>query len=97
MIRLPNGDFIDPTYVRMVEVAEYEKDDLIEAEFADRVIIHIGYPGHTDRRVIDCVTLEEARRMRDEIAELVSLARQPGIQVAPMPVGSYCQQREVTP
>ncbi len=58
---LPDGTQIRPGYVQMVEAT----DSYVTDGQSPRVIIHIA--GGQDRRVINCETLEEAEKMRDDI------------------------------
>lgn len=69
LFQLPNGSWADPAYIKYVEAAPATSSmSDIEAQIPDRVIIHIG----NDRRVINCKNLNEALRLRDEIADQVN-------------------------
>jgi len=64
--QLPNGSWIDPAYILMVEAVDAEDDELIGGFYAPRVIIHL----RGDRRVIECANFKKACEVRDKIAKL---------------------------
>lgn len=71
MVELPNGDWVVPEYIAMVEVAEGlpAEPDIRDEAIPPRVILHL--PNH-DRRILYCGTLEEARALRSEVMQTLN-------------------------
>ncbi len=67
MIRLPDGSWINPRYVQMIE-AFNGGDHRNIGHYAPRVIVHV----QGDRRVYNTETFEAACELRDCLAEKIS-------------------------